>query len=436
MNMMQEITSWGNYFNTKSDVEPLYWQSDRVLFQEGQSYLPIGLARSYGDCCLNDKGNLISTRGLNRFLSFDDKTGVICCQSGVSLAEILDFLVPRGWFLPVSPGTKFVSVGGAIANDVHGKNHHSAGTFGENILEFELLRSNGDRLVCSKEKNSEYFRSTIAGLGLTGLILWAKIQLKPISSAYMQCKNIFFHSLEEFLEVSKHYSDKFEYTVAWMDCASKNSLFGRGIFMCANHSPENISKTYNKKFINMPVSLPSGLLNNFVVSSFNKLYFTLKENSKSDFLAHYDPYFYPLDAVGSWNKVYGKKGFFQFQCVVPFDDNFKTFFAVFEKLKKSDCSSYLTVVKEFSERKSAGLMSFPRKGVTICFDIPNKGASTLSFIRSLNDFVCQNGGALYPAKDASMSANNFIKSFVNIDEFSKFIDPKFSSSLWRRVNSN
>ncbi len=428
-----KITSWGNYFKTTSAVIPLYWQSEDIALKGSDYFLPVGMRRSYGDCCLNNFGKLISTKNLNRFISFDSINGVLCCQSGISFEEILQFSVPRGWFLPVSPGTKFVSVGGAIANDVHGKNHHSAGTFGENVLEFELLRSNGDKIVCSKNDNKELFHATIAGLGLTGLILWAKIQLKPVKSAFMQCKNIFFYNLEEFLKVSKEYSDKYEYTVAWMDCASKNNLFGRGIFMCANHSPESSDKSYSKKMKNLPFSFPNGLLNNFFVSGFNRLYFTLKEKSAHDFVAHYEPYFYPLDAVGSWNKVYGKRGFLQFQCVIPFHENRKSFFEIFEIIKKSDYSSYLTVVKEFSERQPAGLMSFPRKGITICFDIPNKNDGAIEFIKSLNNYVCDNGGALYPAKDASMSSDNFISSFGKADEFSKFVDSKFSSDFWKRV---
>jgi FAD/FMN-containing dehydrogenase len=433
---MQEISSWGNYFNTNSEVYPVYWQSENLHLNGNNSYLPIGMARSYGDCCLNHGGALISTRGLNRFLSFDEQSGILCCQSGVSLSEILDFAVPKNWFLPVSPGTKHVSVGGAIANDVHGKNHQTAGTFGENVIEFELERSNGERFLCSREKNPELFKATIAGLGLTGLILWAKIRLKKITSPFMKCRNIIFHSLEEFFDVSREFSDQHEYSVAWMDCASKSSQFGRGIFMCADHGADGSDNNYSKRYINLPVYLPKGIVTNYAVSGFNKLYFALMEKRKAEFTAHYDPYFYPLDVIGSWNRIYGKNGFFQFQGVVPYGDNNKLALGVFEILKKSEHCSYLTVVKEFSEREASGLMSFPRKGLTICFDIPNKGPDTLKFIKKLNDYACSAGGAIYPAKDASMSPDNFITSYRNISEFSGFIDKKFSSSFWRRVSDN
>lgn len=430
---MQEISSWGNLFSTSSEIRPIYWQSEEFTLNGKLTYLPIGMARSYGDCCLNDEGALIPTRGLNRFLSFDEVSGVLHCQSGVSLAEILDFAVPRNWFLPVSPGTKLVSVGGAIANDVHGKNHHTAGTFGDNLIELELARSSGERLICSRESNEKLFYATIAGIGLTGLILSAKIRLKAVRSPYMACKNFFFHNLEDFFSITKEYSDKYEYSVAWMDCASKDSRFGRGIFMCANHADGEVDASFNKRYINMPIYWPKGLLNNFFVSNFNRLYFSLRERGKDTFNAHYDPYFYPLDVIGSWNKIYGKKGFYQFQCVVPYADDTKAAEEIFSMLKKSDHSSFLSVVKEFSDKTPAGLMSFPRKGLTICFDIPNKGPASLKFLQRLNDCACAAGGAIYPAKDASMSPDNFIKSYPNISEFSNFIDNKFSSSFWRRV---
>ncbi len=254
--------SWGRYPRAvPSQVLPIFWR-DRVpdlALLEGP-ILPYGYGRSYGDSCLNDGGILLDTRPLKRFIAFDRQEGLLRCEAGLSLADILEVIVPQGWFLPVTPGTKFVSVGGAIANDVHGKNHHRAGTFGCHITQFELLRSNGERLLCSPHEHNELFCATIGGLGLTGVILWAELRLKPIQSPFIITENRRFSSLKEFMEIAAAAEERDEYTVAWVDCMAGGAQQGRGIFTEGNHQPATrrvLKPRARKLSLTMPIDLPS-----------------------------------------------------------------------------------------------------------------------------------------------------------------------------------
>lgn len=434
--MLSRVTSWGNYFKTDSVIQPLTWLTQPIEFKKGVSYLARGLGRSYGDCCLNDRGVLLATLYLNRLITFDQKAGVITCEAGVSLGDILSVTAPHGWFLPVLPGTKHVSVGGAIANDVHGKNHHLKGTFGEHVREMSILRSDGEVIRCDQDNNAQLFRATIGGLGLTGVILHASLELQKIESPWMLSVNQPFYSLDEFFEISAQMNTGYEYSVAWMDCASKGALFGRGIFMCGEHvaSGDQDLKTRGqprRPALSLPPIFPSGLLRPPLISAFNRAYYYAKVSKSGERSTHYDSYFFPLDAIGGWNRAYGRAGFFQFQGLIPRER--AVFLELFSMLKNSEFASYLTVVKEFSERPSAGLMSFARPGITVCFDFPNR-PGVPEFIKRLNDFACANNGAIYPAKDAGMSSNNFMASFPNANTFAKSVDNAFSSDFWRRVN--
>jgi len=396
-----------------------------------------GQGRSYGDACLNNSGTLISTRHLNRLIGFDDETGIIKCESGVTLAEILRFAVPRGWFIPVSPGTKFVSVGGAIANDIHGKNHHVAGTFGRNLLSFELLRSDGHRTTCSPKRNDALFNATIAGLGLTGFITWAEIQLKKIKGPFIDEESIKFSSLDKFFELSRSSDSKSEYTVAWLDCIGTGSNFGRGIFMRGNHSENTGSQkdSYREGKLSVPIDFPSWALNSFTVKAFNALYYNKQLKKTVTKTIHYDPFFYPLDSVHGWNKIYGKNGFLQFQCVIPTKDSAgqKAIEAILREVVAAQSASFLAVLKEFGDIESPGLMSFPRQGITLCLDFAFRGDETLRLFRKLHKIVFDNGGAIYPAKDACMTPEEFSAAFPKLKEFTPHIDKAFSSDFWRRV---
>jgi len=399
------------------------------------SYLPYGQGRSYGDSCLNDGNVLIVTEKLNHFIELNQETGLLRVEAGLTLKEILDHIVPQGWFLPVVPGTQYVTIGGAIANDIHGKNHHVAGTFGCHVTSFELLRSDGSRHFCSANENSSLYRATIGGLGLTGLIVWAEIQLKKISSPWVARETLRFSHLAKFFEYTLESDNKYEYTVGWMDCLSQGADLGRGVFFRGNHLLlKDVSelKVKKEKIKTFPMYAPEFVLNRFSMKTFNSLYYHTHPSKKSE-LVHYRPFFFPLDSINRWNRLYGKRGFFQYQCLVPFQGSESPIYDIIETFAKSGLGSFLTVIKTFGQISSPGLLSFPRPGVTLTLDIPNEGRKTLRVLESLDEKVMDAGGRVYPAKDARMSKESFQQYFPERSEFEKFKDPKFSSSFWRRV---
>ncbi len=435
---MDVFQSWGKYPAVSQSVRYFQWPWEAIGGRPGVSLLPRGLGRSYGDSCLNADGELLSTQYFDRLISFDTATGILRCESGVSLHQLLAVIVPRGWFVPVTPGTRFVTVGGAVANDVHGKNHHRAGTFGRHVRSFELLRSNGERLLCSPTENPQLFAASIAGLGLTGFIVWVELQLIRIQNPYIGMQSIKFSGLEEFFSISKESDSDSAYTVAWLDCVSSGTGFARGIFMKGNHAESASGLPAEKRRglpLRVPFHFPAFALNQLSIRAFNFLYYHKQSAKHVSSTVHYEPFFYPLDAVQDWNKIYGKRGFFQFQCVVPVEDGKRRIEEILSTIVKSGRGSFLAVLKEFGDLSSPGMMSFPRRGVTLCLDFPNQGEATLSLLRRLDDQTRELGGAIYPAKDATMSPANFKSYFPRWQEFGSYIDPHFSSSFWRRVSA-
>ena len=432
--------SWGRYPRARHYEYALQWRTDRLLPADedvSEGLLPFGKGRSYGDVCLNDGGTLLLTSLLDRIISFDESTGILEAEAGMTLEQVLQFVVPRGWFLPVSPGTQFVTLGGAVANDIHGKNHHCAGTFGRHVLRLELERSEEGVLVCSPEENSELFSATIAGLGLTGLIRSVALQLKRIESPYFDVETIKFDRYEEFFEIAAESDKQFDYTVAWIDCVNRSPHLGRGHFMRGNHSParshDELSKVARRSSLGVPFNFPRFALNRMSVSAFNTCYYHRQRQKIQKSRQHYRPFFYPLDSVYGWNKIYGSGGFLQFQCVIPFEHKEEGIGEILEKVVTYGKASFLAVIKEFGEMTSPGILSFPRPGVTICLDFPMEGASTLALFRELEDIVVRFRGALYPAKDACMRPESFQAFFPRLNEFQRWKDPNFSSSFWRRV---
>ena len=428
---MQKINSWGNYPKVKN--QKITGFNEELSFL-GQSYLTSGLGRSYGDVGLNENGTLISTENLTKIISFDEKNGILNCESGLSIKEILKFITPKGWFLPVVPGTRNVTIGGAIANDIHGKNHHKDGTFGNHVKSIKLLRSDGKILDCNRQENIHYFNSTIAGIGLTGLIVSAEIELKKVESEFIDVKTLKFTSLDEYWEINKKFEKDYEYTVSWVDCLYNQNAGIRGIYIAGNHSKNSTLKNSKRELsIPFPFTPPFSFVNNISMRLLNYFYYSLnKEREES--VQHYKKFFFPLDVIRNWNKAYGKKGFFQYQFVVPKENASSVLEKVLEVLKIKKQVPALGVLKNFGNIKSSGLLSFPEEGVTLALDFPNKGAKTLSLFEDLNKIIFENGGRLYPAKDALMKAEEFQKAYKKLDEFKKFIDPKFSSSFWRRVS--
>jgi FAD/FMN-containing dehydrogenase len=425
--------SWGRYPILQADVVPLHWTTDFPLANNsGGKLLPVGLGRSYGDVCLLEHGTLLQTQGMDRLLSFDPATGVLRCEAGASLEQILDFAVPRGFFLPVTPGTKFVTVGGAIANDIHGKNHHVAGAFGRHVLRFELVRSDGSRFVCSPVENPEWFAATIGGMGLTGLMTWAEIRLRPIVSRMIDYRGDKFHGIDEFFALSQ--AAKSEYTVAWIDCVSTGRNFARGIFMQGDHAqiPRTLAKSREAKLV-FPFDLPAIALNKYSMAAFNTLYFHKQLGQTKIGPVDYEPFFYPLDAVLHWNRMYGRQGLLQFQNVLPHATGREGMLEILTAIAKSGLASFLAVIKFFGDFPSAGMMSFPAPGVMLALDFPIRPRVSFDLVDRLARITLEHGGRMYSAKDARMTAEQYQAFYPQWQEFSRYVDPGFDSAFWQRV---
>ena len=434
---MNETGSWGRYPRSQTNTHPLVKLSDfKSLQPMSSSVLPYGCGRSYGDSCLNNGGTLLLTKGLNQLIHFDSDKGVLRCESGTTLAKILDFIVPKGWFLQVTPGTKHVTVGGAIANDVHDKNHHNAGTFGCHVLQLEIERSDGRRLLCSPVENADWFAATIGGLGLTGLILWAELKLKKIPSAWLEMESIPFENMSGFYDISNESNDRFEYTVAWVNSLSAGKKLGRGIFLRGNHifptNKRDLFPVHSLAKIALNFEPPFSLLNKFSIQCFNFTYFNNNKLSKRKKIVHYDPFFYPLDVIDKWNLLYGPKGFFQYQCMVPWKDK-SVIEEILKLALKKHLFSSLTGIKTFGNTLSPGILSFPKPGITVMMDFANGGNKTMEGLEYLDEIVRRCGGRVYPAKDARMSGESFKQYYPEWGRFKNYIDPGFSSSFLRRV---
>lgn len=427
--------SWGGYPRARhTRVIPVAWRSDPLPTGDVRaSVLPHAFGRSYGDSCLNDGGALLDTTWLDRFIAFDEQAGRLRCEAGVTLAEILQEIVPRGWFLPVLPGTSHVSVGGAIANDIHGKNHHRAGTFGAHVTAFELLRSTGERLLCSPEHNGEMFHATIGGLGLTGLILWAEVRLRRVAGTGVAVERVRTPDLDAFFEISRE-DPQYEYTVAWVDCLARGRKLGRGVYMRGDHTdlPGPPPSPLTRPALRVPVDAPRGLLNRWTFTVFNAAYYHRAPRSPRRSVLPYTRFFFPLDAVEDWNRLYGRPGFLQYQCVIPESER-AVLRTMLERISRSGEATGLAVLKRFGDANRAGLLSFPRPGFTLAVDVALRGASTLALLDALDRHVSDVGGAVYPAKDARMSPASFRAFFPEWKELARHVDPRFSSSFWRRV---
>lgn len=431
-------TSWGRLPHPPpSRVVPLHWTDRLPDFAALAPVLAYGQGRSYGDVSLNAGGTLLPTAGLGRVLAFDAGAGVLRAEAGATLADVLARVVPHGWFLPVTPGTRFVSLGGAVANDVHGKNHHRAGTFGRFVTAMGLARSSGEMLALTPDgPHAELFRATVGGLGLTGLITWVELRLVPIRSDEIVQTAVRFASLEEFFPLSDAASARSPYVVAWVDALRPE---GRGVLFEGAHArprgPGRPLRTVPPPRLALPADAPPGLLRAGAVRAFNAAYYARAPRRPTRRRLHFAPFFYPLDALGAWNRAYGRRGFYQYQCVVPHRDSHEAVRALLGRVAAAGAGSFLAVLKVFGDVPSPGLMSFPRPGVTLALDVPNAGEETLRLLRSLDDLVAEAGGRVYPAKDAAMTPQAFQRFFPEWEEFARHADPAFASSFWRRVTA-
>ncbi|WP_244523423.1 FAD-binding oxidoreductase [Bosea sp. BIWAKO-01] len=428
-----EYRSWGGLVARNTQIiMPDAWSAEPGRYPS--TVLAYGNGRSYGDSCLNDGGGLIAARRLDQILAFDRESGLITCEAGVLLDTILEHVVPLGWFLPVTPGTAFVTVGGALANDVHGKNHHRAGTFGRHVRAFELARSDGARLTCAPDMNRKLFAATIGGYGLTGLITQVTLQLMPIQSAEMRQEAIHFPSLERFFEVAAESDATHDYTVAWIDSLAGGTSFGRGVFFRANHAPASeLPQLRAARPLPFPINPPFPLINRLTLRAFNTLYRAAQPRSPEPRRIPYRPFFYPLDRVSNWNRAYGPRGLRQFQCAVPMAQAHRAVEEMLRRTLAAGEASFLTVLKLFGDVPSPGMMSFPVAGATLTLDFPHRGERTLTLLDELDRVAIAAGGRVNPYKDARMSPATFEASFPQWRDFARHVDPGFSSGFWRRV---
>jgi FAD/FMN-containing dehydrogenase len=396
------------------------------------TYLPRGLGRSYGDVCVNDGGTLLHAFRCDRLLEFDAVHGVLRCEAGASLADIAQVMVRKGWFPTVVPGTRFVTVGGAIANDVHGKNHHIAGAFGKSVLSMKMQRS--DSGVQEVDENHAIHRPTIAGLGLTGLITEASIRLQRIPGPGIKQETKLFGgagNIDDYLALDES-SRSWTYTVGWIDTLDRGL---RGVFFRGEHcdGPDEWLSPQSAKFA-MPIDAPQWALGSWSAKAFNALYYRAQAMRTS--LQETIPlwqFFFPLDAVTAWNRAYGRRGFVQYQFVVPREAARETVPKILAHLRESHVASYLAVIKSFGDATSPGLMSFPMPGVTVALDVPAPSDRDRRALDRADAMVADVGGRVYPAKDARMSSVMFKRFYPHWEQLESLRDPMISSSFWRRV---
>ena len=423
------VTSWGRLSNEPHTVVPLRERTNIDLSRRDPHDLglPYGNGRSYGDVCLNPGGTLWLTRGLDRFIAFDHDRGVIECEAGVLLKDIIEVALSRGFFVPVAPGTQFATLGGAIANDVHGKNHHRAGTFGEHVESLSLQRTDGTLIDCSPVAEGELLNATIGGMGLTGLIRSARVRLKRVPGPWLDTETLTFDRLDEFFTLSDASIADWEYAVAWIDCRGE-----RGVFFRGNHASAD-SPAPRRRTRAMPVTPPVSLVNGASLRLFNALYYRAHHARRGRRPKHYAPFFFPLDNMLEWNRMYGPRGFYQYQCVVPRAVERDATRELLSAIAQSGTGSFLAVLKTFGDRVSPGLLSFPMPGTTLALDFPNLGEATHALFERLNTIVLTAGGRLYPAKDACMTQELFVRGYPRLAEFLRFRDPGISSAMARRL---
>jgi FAD/FMN-containing dehydrogenase len=427
-----KVASWGRLGEWEHEPRFLY-DRERVagVLAACKPGLAYGMGRSYGDVCLNPGGTLWMTSALNRFIAFDPDSGVIECEAGVLLKDIQELAVPRGWMLPVTPGTWFVTVGGAIANDVHGKNHHRSGSFGDHVLGLRLCRTDGTTIDSGPEEEADWFAATVGGMGLTGVITRARIQLRRVQGPWIEAETIPYTSLAEFFDLSDASEKDWEYTVSWVDCLSGEGA--RGIFFRGNHAEGAPPDASARRALAVPATPPFSMVNRLSLKPANALYYHLHRWRSGRKWVDYRSFFYPLDSIRDWNRIYGPRGFYQYQCVVPPSGRDMTVAAMLDIVARAGSGSFLAVLKTFGQREAPGMLSFPRSGVTLALDFPNTGEKTLALMEQLDTVVRDAGGRLYVAKDARMPRDLFESGYPRLAEFLPYRDEGISSGLSQRL---
>jgi len=423
--MKKNIANWGNFPEMQSDERSFSYDDQLQKIVAGSDrFIARGNGRCYGDASLAQ--TTLSTLQYSKILSFDTAAGVFECQSGLMLSNILDVIVPKGWFLPVTPGTKFITVGGAVGSDVHGKNHHVDGSFSNHIVDMDVVLADGSVICCSPVLYPDLFEATCGGMGLTGVITRVKFRLKKIETSFVKQKQLKARNLEELISFFAEYKD-YTYSMAWIDCLTKGEHFGRGILIIGEHATaDQLSPAQKvnplalpkKVRITFPFNLPGWALNTFTVKAFNFLYYGKNFKKVIDNVVPYEPFFYPLDAILHWNRGYGKKGFIQYQFVIPLSAR-QGLIEILTRISDKGLGSFLAVLKVFGRQES--MISFPEEGYTLALDFPvRKGL--FEFLDELDQVVLQNGGRLYMSKDARMKPEMLVKGYPRLEEFKNIIN--------------
>lgn len=442
-----ELSGWGNYpCETCSVFQPDTRAAlEATLSGNGQpSFIPRGLGRAYGDSAINREAGVVLQTAFNRMVAFDETTGVLDCEAGVSFAEIIDVFLPRGWFLPTTPGTKFVTVGGAIAADVHGKNHHQVGSFGNFVLEMRMLLADGSEVLCSPNQQPDLFWATIGGMGLTGCILGARIQLVRVPTAYVNVDFRRTRDLDDTLRVFTEEDHKYKYSVAWIDCLAGGEALGRSVVMLADDACiDQLPHSKRDAPLRLPRKLPAGVPFNFPrfmiapwnMRLFNKLYYGVHADSEK--IVDFNSFFYPLDRIANWNRIYGRQGFVQYQAWFPRETSQRGLVELLQRIAASQRASFLAVLKSCGQRDQ-GVLSYLEPGHTLALDFAYTGDDLAALFVELDKILLTHGGRLYLAKDSMTTAATFQAMYPRLPEFlaiKRKFDPmgKFSSSQARRL---
>ncbi|QQR91287.1 MAG: FAD-binding oxidoreductase [Myxococcales bacterium] len=415
--------------------------SENLVKLSEHAVLSRGLGRSYGDASLppSSGGKVIQTKLADRMLAFDEKEGWLRAEAGLCLAEVLRVFMPRGWFPAVTPGTKFVTLGGMVASDVHGKNHHVDGCIGNHVRSLKMRVADGRVLTCSREDYPDLFWATMGGMGLTGHILEVEMRLKAIPSPWIFGQSERMVDIDAYLDGLQHSAAEWPFTMGWIDCLSGGSRLGRGILMRGRWAQKDEApKTFptSKKKLSVPFEAPSFLMGRTVVTTFNELYFRKHIPKKKQGIVHPDSFFYPLDAIHHWNRLYGPRGFTQYQCVLPRSVGAAAARRVLEILAKYKAASFLCVIKDCGEQ-GQGLLSFPMPGISIALDIPIRD-NTQELVDALNEQLIRDGGRIYLTKDGFTREKHFAQMesrLAHFNEIRQKWDPQkqFKSALSQRV---
>jgi decaprenylphospho-beta-D-ribofuranose 2-oxidase len=437
----EKISGWGNYPVVESYVVSVNSRADAATVIS-EEVIPRGLGRSYSDQAVNSMRTVALCTKLDKMISFDRDSGILECEAGVSLEDIIRTFVPKGWFPSICPGTKFITIGGAIANDIHGKAHHVDGSFVNCVISFTILLSDGSVVTASRSEHSDLFWANFGGMGLLGIILTARIQLRKIETTYFKQKSMVIKNLDHLLAALEEHEQGYNYSLAWIDPLAKGAKLGSGVFTVGNQAtlrdlpPKykgNPLALHPDKKLSLPFYLPDFALNDFTSRILNRIMAYMLSHPGE--IVHYEKYFFPLDMINGWNKGYGKRGFIQYQFVVPKEQGRLHLRQILESIANSGCTPFLNVFKTLG--KEQGILSFPFEGYTLAIDFP-VSERLKKFIPTLDRQVLEAGGRIYLGKDAFLDKETFYKMYPQVKEWLQIktkYDPNniFTSDIGRRV---